>query len=333
MAGASFSRVLAAAAVLLLTFGCTPTTSSQDPPTPSQSPTVAPTATSAPAPAWAPAGMSGEDVQEIAGLMEQGLEDRGLSPTVDLEDGTIKVDNQTLGLTNIVQTLAQEPSDEWAAAVDKHLDAALGAVASGQPKTFAAAARDLRVALYEAAYLDQYGSSDGDGVVAREVAKGLFAAVVFDQGGAVQVVTDGQARAWGASEEKLFQRATQNTLGGRPPQALIEQGFGLVNQGFYATSWLLEIDELLEDPAPDGVLVVVPRRGELVFHPLTPSTDAAVLQALADGAVGSYIEGPNPVSDDVYWWREGEVTTIATRSRGSRVQIAVPPRLARLLRG
>ncbi|MFI0895513.1 hypothetical protein [Streptomyces sp. NPDC020983] len=101
-------------------------------------------------------------------------------------------------------------------------------------------------------------------------------------------------------------------------------------ESVFAASKLLVLEEAVRaagGPAiPDeGVLLVVPNRHNLVFHPLDGPHVAEAVNALAQFGQGAYEDGPGRLSPRVFWWRAGALTSITHFDEAGRVSSIAPP--------
>ncbi len=71
---------------------------------------------------------------------------------------------------------------------------------------------------------------------------------------------------------------------------------------------------------PDGVLVAVPNRNELLVWPIEgdPLRVTPLLGRLAEL---DFTDAPGPLSPSVFWWRDGELTEVAALGSDGRVAI------------
>lgn len=82
----------------------------------------------------------------------------------------------------------------------------------------------------------------------------------------------------------------------------------LANANPLAASVLLCMDEIVGPLTPYGVLVGVPSVHEMVAHVITNADGAhETLEELPTALGRRFARVPEPLSDQVYWWRAGEV--------------------------
>ncbi|MET9255322.1 hypothetical protein [Streptomyces sp. NPDC003717] len=101
-------------------------------------------------------------------------------------------------------------------------------------------------------------------------------------------------------------------------------------ESVFAASKLLVLEEAVRAAGgpeiPDeGVLLVVPNRHNLAFHPLADRHVAEAVNALAQFGQGAYEEGPGRLSPRVFWWRAGALTSITVFDQESRTMSISPP--------
>ncbi|WP_329926179.1 immunity 49 family protein [Streptomyces sp. SP17BM10] len=106
----------------------------------------------------------------------------------------------------------------------------------------------------------------------------------------------------------------------------------------FAASKLLVFEEAVRAAGgppipPEGVLVVVPNRHNLVFYPLADRHVGEAVNSLARFGLGAYEDGPGSLSPRVFWWRAGTLTSITVLDPESRsLSISPPDELMSIMR-
>ncbi|WP_239137614.1 hypothetical protein [Sphaerisporangium rufum] len=89
--------------------------------------------------------------------------------------------------------------------------------------------------------------------------------------------------------------------------------------------------------SPDGVMVALPRPGEMVVHPIGGLSVMHAIERLWLLARHQYRTRDDGLSPHVYWWRAGRLTRIqadlVVQDGRRRLVVAPPPEFARLLAG
>ncbi|MEV7345449.1 hypothetical protein [Streptomyces sp. NPDC093544] len=104
-----------------------------------------------------------------------------------------------------------------------------------------------------------------------------------------------------------------------------EMSFDVVTgDSFFTSSRVLATDELARDLTgrdlgPDGALVAMPNRHQLVLRPIGTVQDATLLPTLYGMTVfaaANFKDAAGPVSPDVYWWHGGTLTRLVRNDGG-----------------
>ncbi|MGK4579248.1 tetratricopeptide repeat protein [Kitasatospora sp. HPMI-4] len=64
---------------------------------------------------------------------------------------------------------------------------------------------------------------------------------------------------------------------------------------------------------PDGALVAMPARHQLLFHPIRDVTVLTAMDGIARYAEATHARSTGALSPDVHWWRDGRLTTLTGR--------------------
>ncbi|MGW5355877.1 hypothetical protein ACWERV_35870 [Streptomyces sp. NPDC004031] len=168
----------------------------------------------------------------------------------------------------------------------------------------------------------------------RPLATDLLAGIALDTPDTVRVLDDSDvARVpW----DTLVAAARANLLASPVDYDTVDLPGGAVlhllghPESVFAASKVLVFEEAVRaagGPAlpAEGVLLVVPNRHNLVFHPLADRHVAEAVNSLAQFAQGAYEDGPGRLSPRVFWWRAGTLTSITHFDPASRMSSIVPP--------
>lgn len=165
---------------------------------------------------------------------------------------------------------------------------------------------------------------------------GLFINLVIDYPDRLCYVTESMMAASGSSPQVWLQRALENLHARTPADCLPivhpETGIRLCALGdSYDSSRALLLDRLMPEVGPDGLFVALPVRDQLLA--LTVSREALGHVHLLRGyAQKSYRTLPYPISDQVFWVREGEWHLFAITLQPDQVIIRPPERFLEVLR-
>jgi hypothetical protein len=82
----------------------------------------------------------------------------------------------------------------------------------------------------------------------------------------------------------------------------------------------------------NGALVVIPNRGLFAAHPVRGPEAVAAAQGLLRMARRQYENGPGPVSDQLFWWRDGVLHRQGSQRGVDGISFEPSPELADILR-
>jgi len=196
-----------------------------------------------------------------------------------------------------------------------------------------------------------------DDLVHRPVLPGIEAVLVFDlpdrlvpvgpanlaalaAAGAAAAADDGDDGDDGEptdDEDALWQEAFDRVAAEDHPEIDVEE-FGegvplmlLASDSFFCATNALWIERFL-DPPPHGLLFAVPHRHVIVVHAVHDQGVALALPNLVLLARHNHAEGEGPISPDVFWWHDGEVSRIdvveSANDEGTELAINLPDELA-----
>ncbi|MBH0780051.1 hypothetical protein [Nocardia bovistercoris] len=226
--------------------------------------------------------------------------------------------NLRVGLANLRRMAADEPRERWPALVADYIGTGLIEldVADDPLDTddFAMMRGLLRTRLYSA-------DAAGADVVRREIAPGLVQRVLIDRVHTMAPVTATMARDWPVGEAELFALAEANTRGDGPLD-LVTHGFEQPNAervdiamlcglSDYITAHARWLGEDYPVAGPAGAVFVVPSQRHIYAYPVTDTKAVRATTLLAQLAALEYTRRPWPVSQDVYWWRDGRIERAA----------------------
>jgi hypothetical protein len=138
-------------------------------------------------------------------------------------------------------------------------------------------------------------------------------------------------------EDALWQEAFDRVAAEDHPEIDVEE-FGegvplmlLASDSFFCATNALWIERFL-DPPPHGLLFAVPHRHVIVVHAVHDQGVALALPNLVLLARHNHAEGEGPISPDVFWWHDGEVSRIdvveTANDEGTELAINLPDELA-----
>jgi hypothetical protein len=291
-----------------------------------------------PPPAWSPFER-GKDHEAFVELALADLRRRGLTFTYD--DGQVIVagadgsEGDRLGLSNLSQLCAGSDRDEWSRIIASHFTSLLAM--QGRDLDALAADYDqvkpiLRVRLMPD---ESMGGVELPQSVTRQVAPGILAVLVFDFPDSTSTVGVDHLDGWPVDAEGAFEQALANLAAEPTPmhqvvdedQARLTVWYG---DSFYVATRALRLDPLLPTGTTDA-LVAVPNRHTLLVHPIVDESAVTTMQAMFQLAAGLFREGPGSISDQPYWWHDGDLVQIPHREDGRKIAVYPPDEFVALL--
>ncbi|MGK5640339.1 hypothetical protein ACSNOK_18780 [Streptomyces sp. URMC 126] len=169
----------------------------------------------------------------------------------------------------------------------------------------------------------------------RPVAEGLVEGIALDTPDSIVLLDDKGVAADGDPEAlRALARANLAALPmgsdrlDRPDGTVLY----IVGAGSaHAASKLLVLDELVREvtgqaPPAEGVLVTVPSKHNLAFHPIVDGTVVSAVNDLAAFGLGAYQDNPGDcISPRVYWWRDGTLTSLTAIDHETKQFSIRPP--------
>lgn len=303
-----------------------------------------------------PEGMRGEGVpewaeeysaqlyDELVGVVERDMAARGIPYGLDLQAGVLSY--TAPGLPTAEYELWMFADDcrwkergAWAEHVKSTMDQVIRA-RSVDAITLEQLAADWSLAagwLRPCFYPQWKVNERAADLVWWEVAPRLNAVLEYGLPHRYRPVPTGHARGWGRSQEELFQVALQNLRNG---PKFPRSAFGVPDTGatdtynaellHYTASHLLILEDYLDPVPPEGVVVAVPKGSDLQVFRLTAGVDEAFLRIMARGVPEEYLESAGQVSPDLYWWRNGVITSLIDYSP-KRPELRLPAELAAIV--
>ena len=105
----------------------------------------------------------------------------------------------------------------------------------------------------------------------------------------------------------------------------------MAGDSFYVATRALYLGELL-DGAQHAVFAI-PNRHVLLWHPITDLSVATAMLPMYQVTLGMFRDGPGSISDQLYWWRDGDIVHLPHRMDGRRAAFAPPDEFVELLNG
>lgn len=278
---------------------------------------------------WAPF-LSEKELTMFLTLVEAEVKAHGVA--YQMGNGVVEIEwvegPQSLGLSNLAQVCKGIPTGDWPSAIAKHFALVFGSASEEQALRAMVGDFDkvksmLRVRLYES-WIDDY--------VLKHVSEGLAAALVFDLPSAMRSVSRAEIRAWGRSEEELFETGMANLALEEEPETHVVHGqedvpINVVEGSSYynASRALLVAKNSVPEGHPFGALIAVPNRHVFFHHLIEDGRAIFAVNALVSLALEAHRRGPGSISDQVFWTRRGELVRIPCEVREGALHVTPPP--------
>ena len=198
------------------------------------------------------------------------------------------------GLLNLAQQLRAVPEERWGELIEAHFDR-LGTVSTDVSDDYGEVRSRLRTRLA--------ATEDPPPVVRRELAAGLHELLMLKIPAGGMTIGPASLENWDVSLDQVWVDARNHTRWDEPHthSTLLSPGgarFLRIDGSFWSSSLLTDLDSLMPQTGPAGVLAVVPCQDLLVAWPLAPEPPWTDLVSVA---MGMFATGPGSVSPDIYW--------------------------------
>jgi len=235
-------------------------------------------------------------------------------------------DGRQFGLGSLARRLADPrlAAKRWPAIVDGHIRSLIASIDG--PDEFDVPTDELLdrtyLRLYEAGALPDgpwwsYG---------REALPGVLELLALDLPDSVATFNDEQVGKHGL--DRLRTAGLANLRREEAEERATYDGVEILIGSMYMASTALVLREVVlrttgEAHLPNGVLVAVPFRHQLLYHVPRDGGVVDALNAMAGNAAAAYDTEVGPISPHIYWWRDGEFQQITHRDGEGRVEVRV----------
>jgi hypothetical protein len=285
-----------------------------------------------PLPDWSPFNV-GRTHQAFLDAVEADLRRRGL-PYI-LDEGVVLVPTEgedepgQFGLSNLSQQCAAADREDWSRVIATHFTSVFSI--KGRDLDALAADYDqvrpiLRIRLMPD---ESMGGVSVPGSTVRAIAPGVQAVLVYDFPDSTASVHVDHLAGWPVDDDVAFDQALANLDQEPNPMSEdmeVEPGTSVriwYGDSFYVATRALCLVDVLP-PGTTDALVAIPNRHTLVVHPIVNGAAVSALQPIYRLAAQLFREGPGSISDQPYWWHEGELVVIPHHVQGRNVTV-VPP--------
>ena len=180
------------------------------------------------------------------------------------------------------------------------------------------------------------------GALARPALPGLSEVVLCETGprGGGRLLAAEQAGNWPAPTSEIFAAARANVRnqGVLPTERRAVEGANLTllsGPGPYCPTHVLWLGEYLRRDGAEvngnGALVVLPHRHLVAYHAIETQEAVAAAGALLRLASRQFETSPGALTDQIYWWRDDQVSALSVDSVGESLTILPTPEFEDLL--
>jgi len=287
-------------------------------------------------PEWA-AHMSPDEYDSLLGHVKASLRKVGLALQLDETTGEAALESGRLWvLVTLAQTYSRTPEDRRAHLVDANLRTLLDANTKPTAEQLADwewVRPRLRVQLFDELSFRELA----DLSATTSPCRGFLGVLAVDMPRTVETVSKSVASRLGPTIDELFAVGLSNVLEKEPWKLHsldVASGIGLsvvTSESMFGASHALMLERHLTGPAPYGALVGVPNQHVALFHEIRDMKVALAVIDLIAVIRGFNREGPRPVSQGLYWWRDGAFTELPYRPLAEGVEFRPPLEFAQMI--
>lgn len=252
--------------------------------------------------------MRADDYERLRSLVRRSPAFAGMRVVV--HDDRVEIlapDELDIGLGPVADAVAGAPLDEWPARVDACLERILGAVTGGSPE-LDGPTEQLLDRVY-ARVRPVAGTPVEWMTYAQQVAPGLLMVLALDHPDHLTLLNDDHVRQHGV--DRLLAAGMDNLCHRLPDryaecdEVYVLTGADHVGSAVLVISWVVAAVTGRPDH-PHGVLVAMPDHDTLIFHVLRDGAGARyAVREMAELADRAHRDASNPITREVYWWRDG----------------------------
>jgi hypothetical protein len=265
------------------------------------------------------------DAQRLRDLVRGSMATAGYEVTVyagHVEDA----DGRQFGLGSLARRLADPrlPGKKWPEVVGDHVRRLLASVDG--PDEFDVPTENLLERTYLRLYEADSLPDAGWWTYGREALPGVLELLALDLPDSVATFNDEQVTKHGL--DRLRTAGLRNLRREEADERATYDGVEILVGSMFMASTVLVLREVVlrttgEAHLPNGVLVAVAVRHQLLYHVPRDAGMVNALNAMAGNAVAGYDMEVGPISPHVYWWQDGYFQQITHRDDDGRIEVRV----------
>lgn len=289
-------------------------------------------------PDWAPFDAA-KDYQAFMDAVSADLLRRGMN--VELGGGVVLArqpgtdEPHQLGLADLSQLCHATDREDWSRIIASHFTSLLS-MQGRDPDALAADYDQAKTVLRVRLMPDEsMGGIELPESVARPVAPGILAVLVFDFPDSTATVDVKHLAGWPVDIDEVYEVALDNLAAEPTPlheevdagEACVTVWYG---DNFYVATRALRLADVLPAGTTDA-FIAVPNRHTLIVHPVADGGALLAMQPIYQLAAQLFRDGPGSISDQPYWWHDGTIVQVPHREDGKRIAVYPPDELVAAL--
>jgi hypothetical protein len=292
-------------------------------------------------PEWAHMLKSSEYTSFIE-IVQEFLDAKNLC--YDFEKGVFQTtDDDIAGLAQVAQEYATAKKSAKKLVVTTYLDILLQIAVEKEAlyaniKDFEIMKEFLRVRILGEEFISMHSKEDGKAWVYEKVAEGAFKTLVFHKGDITAYLTQDEMTHWGVAVDELFNIAQQNTVN-ENEMKLKKVGYGdgeldlhLVDtEHNYAANILLDEEAMSSVQGKYGSLVTIPYANLTAIYEIDSTDVLKDVAFLGKIAHAGYHMQPEPITDKLYWYKDGEFIVVNYVMQDGNVHVVPSKEIVDLL--
>jgi hypothetical protein len=258
-------------------------------------------------------------------------------------DGTLKLIEgafgyANMGLLNLAQNCKQFQISEYPDKIAYHFDM-MERIQSFQ-KEFSERSSDFD---YAKEYIgvrlhhEDYIKSTGVGLtLTKPVAGNIQAMLIFDLPDSTINIQPKELVAWGKSFDELYQLGIDNMKTKYPKNPQLTD-FGEMQlwfdsaDHFFTSNIVFELEEKRYLIGTYGSIIALPHRHSVLIYPIESQEVIPALTQLIPAVYGMHNEGPGSLSEQLFWYKNGDFTVLPYSVEDSKLNFYPPEDFVNML--
>jgi hypothetical protein len=240
---------------------------------------------------------------------------------------------QVVGLENLFRRLRREAREQWPMLMVDFLKAISSAKdEDAAVVNLASAGEQLLVRIGPPFHKDAGGARIWSQAIGDT---GLSINLVLDYPSRMTYVTEKLVNESGRPDKEWLTKAIDNLYARTPPDCLKlvdpDTGIRMCTVGdAFDSSRVLVLDRLMPEGRDNGFFVAVPSRDQFLVLPVTRASlaNAYLLKQVAEK---TYPTAPYPISNEVFWVRDGAWHRVGIQVRGEQATLSPPTEFGEVL--